>query len=62
MDTKILVRTKNVYGKDLVYPANEQAEHFTHLTGKKTFSRSDIVRLEAIGFEVTNLSFTSNQF
>ena len=62
MVTKVEVFTKSVYGNDLVYPHNEQAKQFAALTGKKTFSRTDLSRIESMGFEVINMSFVGSQF
>jgi len=62
MITKVEIYTKNVYGNELTYPHNEQAKQFAALTGKKTFSRTDLSRIESMGFEVVNLSFVGSQF
>lgn len=62
MSEIVEVFTKNVYGSDLVYPHNRRARQFAALIGKKTFSRVDLSRIEAIGFAVINLSFVDSQF
>jgi hypothetical protein len=54
---QITVAIKNVYGNELIYPAykpgeNEAAELFLALTGKKTFSRSDIKLIKSLGYDV----------
>ena len=58
----IEVFTKSVYGNDLIYPHNEEAKQLAALVGKKTFSRTDLSRIESLGFNVVNLSFIGNQF
>jgi hypothetical protein len=62
MEKLVEVRNKNVYGVDLTYPINETAKQLAALTGKKTFSRIDISRIESLGFEVVNQSFIGSQF
>ena len=47
----IKFRVKNVYGNDLMYPANETAEIALSLTGNKTFKKSDLRKLAQLGFE-----------
>jgi len=48
----ILVSIKQVYGNSLIYPACQQAKEFVSLTGKKTFSESDIASIRRLGFHV----------
>jgi len=38
----VIVKVKNVYGNDLIYPVNIQALRFSALLNKKTFSESDL--------------------
>ncbi len=61
MDTTIEIYNKNVYGRDLFYPHNDNAKRVTKLLGKKTLNLADIKRLEAIGFTVKNLTFSPDQ-
>ena len=49
---KVEVVIKSVYGKMNIYPNNATAELFCGLTGKKTFSRTDIATIQALGFVV----------
>lgn len=49
----ILVRIRNVYGNETIYPVCESARKFTELTGKKTLSRSDVAVIKSLGFTVT---------
>lgn len=50
--TTIKVSIKNVYGNELIYPANDVANRLTDLMGKKTFSRSDLRKLQLLNFDV----------
>lgn len=50
---EITVRITKNYGQEAIYPANEKAEMFTSLLGKKTLSRSDISRIKDLGFNVS---------
>ncbi len=61
MNSVVEVYNKSVYGNELTYPHNEQAKQLCALTGKKTFSRADLSRIEALGFKVVNLSFIDSQ-
>lgn len=44
------VTIKNVYGNEMIYPACETAEKFCELIGKKTFSQSDMMRINELGY------------
>lgn len=48
----ITVRIKNIYGNDLIYPVDENAQRFAQLTGKKTFSKWDLRLIRELGYEV----------
>ena len=48
----IAVRVQSVYGSDLVYPVDDTASTFTRLTGRKTFTRADLLAVKALGYEV----------
>ena len=43
---------KDVYGRSLAYPINDQAETIQGLTGFKTLRRQDIAKIEELGFNV----------
>ena len=43
------VKTKSVYGKDLMYVVSDNADTIKKLTGKKTVDRRDIAALIALG-------------
>lgn len=47
-----LVEVRNVYGNEMIYPANRQAELFANLAGKKTLSQSDLSLITQLGFVV----------
>lgn len=51
-DMEITVRIKNVYGKELIYPVDENAEIFCRLTHTVTLSKYDIQRIKLLGFTV----------
>lgn len=48
----ITVKVKNIYGQDLIYPADQTAELLCALTGKRTFSTRDISVIKRLGYEV----------
>jgi hypothetical protein len=48
----ILVEVRNVYGRELIYPANLNAARVCALLCKKTLSRSDLAILKELGHEV----------
>lgn len=49
---QIRIKVKTVYGKDLIYPADENAELFAQLMGKKTLTFEAIRIIQALGFEI----------
>lgn len=48
----ITVSVRDVYGQRLVYPACDTAINLARLTGKKTFSASDIATIKKLGYEI----------
>jgi len=48
----LLVTIKTVYGNDLIYPSNQTAFLFLQLTGKKTFTYTEIETIKNLGYEV----------
>jgi len=52
METIIQVQIKQVYGRELIYPFNSQADKLATLIGKKTFNVDDILHIRALGFSV----------
>jgi hypothetical protein len=47
---------RSVYGKSLIYPANDIAEQFSDLMGVRTFTPKQILAIAALGFEVIAVS------
>jgi hypothetical protein len=48
----VKVEFKSAYGNERIYPANDKAELFCELSGKKTLSRDDIKTIKLLGFRV----------
>lgn len=48
----VIIRIKNVYGNELIYPECETSLKFTSLTGKKTLSLKDMSIIKSLGYEV----------
>ena len=46
------VEVRSVYGNTLIYPANETAQIFAQIAGKKTLDKSDLNLIRSLGFEV----------
>jgi hypothetical protein len=49
---EIILKEKNVYGNDLLYPNCQISLELIKLTGRSTFKPSDIVALKKIGYKV----------
>lgn len=52
----ISVKTKNVYGNDLIYPVCDNARAFASLIGKKTFSKTELTIIILLGFDVIHIN------
>lgn len=52
METLLILRVKNVFGIPLIYPQCRKSKAFTHLTGKKTLSPSDLYDIAFLGFRI----------
>jgi hypothetical protein len=48
----VRVFTRNVYGVDLIYPANHEADVFCKLAGKATLTMKHLDLIRSIGFTV----------
>ncbi len=48
----ITVFVRNVYGNDLIYPADDNATLFAALIGVKTFNRKQLVLVKALGYAI----------
>jgi hypothetical protein len=47
-----IVEIKTHYGTQYIYPICQTAQHLAALTGKKTFSHSDIKTIKALGYSI----------
>jgi tRNA1(Val) A37 N6-methylase TrmN6 len=52
MSKTIFVKTKNVYGKELVYPVCKDAVLFASLAKTKTLSDNDLGRILDLGYQI----------
>lgn len=52
MNKVLIVTIKNVYGKEMVYAANDTAQIFADISGQKTLSRETLKHAQALGFAV----------
>jgi len=52
MNNQFQYRIKQVYGKDLVYPANEIAIHFAALLQQKTFNDVQLKLISNLGYNI----------
>lgn len=50
--TDVIIEVKDVYGKPLIYPVSDSAYLFTQLTGKKTLSKYELLKIEKLGFSI----------
>jgi len=54
IDNQVIVRVREVYGVERIYPVNDNAQRFADLTRKKTLDRADLHDIKALGFNVTS--------
>ena len=50
---KLLLKTKSVYGKDMLYPVDDYTALVLSLTGKRTFDVYILDTFRKIGFSIT---------
>jgi hypothetical protein len=50
---ELIVKVKQVYGNDMIYPVNDTAQKFANLIGKKTFSKVDLAIISNLGYKIT---------
>jgi hypothetical protein len=50
------VTVKDVYGAEMVYPANPAAEKFAAISGKKTLTPHVLGLIESLGFEIRDVT------
>lgn len=48
----LIVTIKNVYGKEMIYPANPVAQIFADIAGQKTLSRETLRHAKALGYTI----------
>lgn len=48
----VKLQLRQVYGRDLYYPANVPAERFAKLTETKTFKPEQIDLIESLGYKI----------
>ena len=48
----MLVRIKNVYGNELIYPACGTAQTFANLIGAKTFNKTQLRMIQSLGYTI----------
>jgi ATP phosphoribosyltransferase len=51
-DKEIVVRIKNVYGVEKVYPVSPNAHLFTDIAGTTTLRPSDLKAIQELGYRV----------
>ena len=52
MEQQILVKRKNVYGNELIYPMCKTAHKLTMLANTKTLTPAQISIIKALGYKV----------
>ena len=52
MNKVLLVTIKNVYGTEMIYPANDAAHVFANIARQKTLSRDTLKNAKALGYDV----------
>ena len=52
MNTTITIEIKNNYGKQVFYPANDQAQTIARIAGTKTLSETVLSNCKTLGFEI----------
>lgn len=58
-DIVIKIMIRSVYGNQLVYPANPQADKLANILGTKTFSTKVLAGLRDMGFKIEKVSEAS---
>lgn len=53
---KVEVKIRNVYGNDLIYGVNNNAELFLRLMNKKTFNETDLRVIKSLGYEIVQVN------
>lgn len=55
----IAIRLREVYGKNVAYPANEQAELLARIAGTTTLTHETLCLAERMGFEIVTIANTA---
>lgn len=50
---QIIVKIKNVYGNEVIYPVCEKAKSFAAIAGTKTLTRNNICHIKDLGYSIT---------
>ena len=48
----LIVTIKNVYGKEMIYPANSVAQIFADIARQTTLSRDTLKQAQALGYKI----------
>ena len=48
----LIVSVKNVYGKEMIYPANSVAQIFADIARQTTLSRDTLKLAQALGYKI----------
>ena len=51
-NNQLIVTIKNVYGKEMIYPANSVAQIFADIAGQKTLSRETLKHAKSLGYTI----------
>jgi hypothetical protein len=52
MQNEIIVKIKNNFGNEAIYPACDKARIFAEMVGQKTLTRSNIETIKKLGFTI----------
>jgi hypothetical protein len=53
MKTELIVKVKNVYGNELVYPVCEQSKLFAALANTETLTTQSVAKIKQLGYTFT---------
>jgi hypothetical protein len=56
MSAVVLVEVRNVYGRDTIYPANDNAERLAAIAGTKTLQPRHLELARGLGLEVREVT------
>lgn len=58
---KIIVKIKNVFGNELIYPICDKAKLFVKMVNQKTLTKHDLIIIVQLGFEIKELNESNLQ-